>query len=82
VTRAPEAIGDLPIRRAVPTLLAADEPRNPRASGRPACCWTVTGAVGSLGYAECVISDRLVACWIRPGPAVVIAPVAVAPSAA
>jgi hypothetical protein len=43
---------------------------------------TVTGTVGSLRYAACAISDRVIAGWIRASPRVVVVPVAVAPSSA
>jgi hypothetical protein len=43
---------------------------------------TVTGTVGSLCYAACAISDRVVAGSIRASPEVVVAPVAVGPSSA
>jgi hypothetical protein len=73
VTRATKAIGDLPIPRAVSTPLAADEPRNPLILWQAGVLLAVTGAVGSLCYAACAISDRMVAVWIRPSPAVVVA---------
>jgi len=44
---------------------------------------TVAGTVGSLCYAACAISDRVVvAAWIRPSTEVVVTPVAAAPSSA
>lgn len=43
---------------------------------------TLAGTVGSLCYATCATSERVVAAWIRPSTEVVVAPVAVAPSSA
>jgi hypothetical protein len=97
VTRATEAIGDRPIRRAVfrPRALAQlmAGPHSAhitcrRRTEQSPIFWqagmllTVTGTVGSLCHAACATSYRVVADGIRASPEDVAALDAVAPSSA
>ena len=96
MTRATEAIGDLPIQGGLPAAFAspaAGRPHSPRLSYRrrteeSPILWqagmllTVTGTVGSACNVACAISDRVVAGWITATPEVGVAPVVVAPSSA
>jgi hypothetical protein len=96
VTRATEAIGDLPIRRGLEAADASSADGPPH-SAHISCrqrtekspiLWqagtllTVTGTVGSLRHVARATSCRMFAGWIRASPDVVLAPAAVAPSSA
>ena len=97
VTRAADAIGDLPMRGAVSrpralaqlmagriqrTSLAASEPSNPPIFWQAGMLLTSTITAGSLCDVVCAISDRVVADGIRVSPKFVFAPVTVPPSSA
>jgi hypothetical protein len=96
VTRATDAIGDLPIQGGLQAAFAGSADGRPhsahitcrRRTEKSPILWqagmllTVTGTVGSRCNVACAISDRVLAGWIRASPEVVVAPVAVAPSSA
>jgi hypothetical protein len=97
VTRAADAIGDLPMRsaasrpRALAQLMAgriqahhfaADEPSNPPIFWSAGMLLTGTVTAGSLRDVACAISDREIPDRIRASPKVGSAPVTVPPSSA